>query len=462
MPKNKNNYWAERARKDKLKVINTGERGIDNLKRLLKLNLDDVERKINDFYKKYGDNPSEKMSHKEWEKHKAQLIKKAKSYPQDKTLQKLVKQNIPKYQIDRLRGLQIDLQMQLTEATIGQEKGIYNTLDDVAKVSQATLAKRFKDTFNLTFNTIASNKMKQILMSDWSGANWSERLWKDREKVGIKLTEVLEKGIPQGTSLQKMARELRDLTGESFNNAFRLIRTETSFIDSQVTFEGYEQARKELGLEYYMYDAFLDSRTSAICREMDGKYFKITEKEIGVNFPPMHPNCRSTTQLVLDDDDMKEPVKELTEFKDFGKFNRKAYGLATFVEANKGNQSDVDFSKRIYDKNTRRSFINMGSLTDEAKKMLKSETNEVKLSIETMIKNRLHHKDLSFYDYQKIPDILSNPSKMAYSFRDGKEDIILFNDKDKYYMLVVKTTNDKKENYIKSFRRLNEEEYNSY
>jgi hypothetical protein len=211
-----------------------------------------------------------------------------------------------------------------------------------------------------------------------------------------------------------------------------------------------------------MYDAFLDNRTSAICREMDGKYFKITEKKIGVNAPPLHPSCRSTTQLVLDDDDMKEPVKELTEFKDFGKFNRKAYGLASFVEANKGNESDVDFSKRIYDKNTRRSFINIGNLTDEAKKMLKSETNEVKLSIETMIKNRLHHKDLNFYDYQKIPEILNNPSKMAYSIRDGKEDIILFNDKDKYYMLVVKTTNDKKENYIKSFRRLNEEEYNSY
>ena len=30
---------------------------IDNLKRLLKLNLDDVERQIKDFYDKYGDNP---------------------------------------------------------------------------------------------------------------------------------------------------------------------------------------------------------------------------------------------------------------------------------------------------------------------------------------------------------------------------------------------------------------------
>lgn len=144
--------------------------------------------------------------------------------------------------------------------------------------------------------------MKQLLMSDWSGANWSDRLWHDREKVGKKLTEILEKGVVQGTSLQKMSRELRDITGQSFNNAFRLIRTETSHIDGQVTLEGYKQAGKELGLEYYEYDAFLDSRTSELCRNLDKKRFKVSDAEVGVNYPPMHPNCRSTTQLVLDED----------------------------------------------------------------------------------------------------------------------------------------------------------------
>lgn len=298
---NKNNYWAERARKDKIKVINTGEKGIDNLKRLLLLNLKDIESKIKDFYDKYGDNPAEKMSHKEWQKYKAQLNKMAKKNPQDSTLQKLAKQNIPKYQIDRLRALELDLQMMLTEATLGQEKGIYNTLNDVSKVSQATLAKRMDKALGLTFNAIAADKMKQIIMSDWSGAVWSDRLWKDREKVGKKLTEILEKGIPQGTSLQKMSRELRDVTGQSFNNAFRLIRTETSHIDGQVTLEGYKQAGKKLGLEYYEYDAFLDTRTSSICRELNGNRFKVSEAKVGVNYPPMHPNCRSTTQLVLDE-----------------------------------------------------------------------------------------------------------------------------------------------------------------
>lgn len=302
MPKNKNSYWTERARKDKLKVIKTGEQGIDNLKRLLLLNIKDVEKQIKDFYEKYGENPAEELSNKNWQRYKKRLRDMAKANPQDKTLQKLAKQNIPKYKIDRLRALELDLQMQLTEATNGQAKGIYNTLDDVSKVSQATLASRMDKTLGLTFNAISANKMKQILMSDWSGANWSERLWKDREKVGKKLSQVLQKGIPQGTSLQKMSRELRDLTGESFNNAFRLIRTETSHIDGQVTLEGYKQASKELGLEYYEYDAFLDTRTSSICRELDKKVFRITDAEVGINYPPMHPNCRSTTQLILDND----------------------------------------------------------------------------------------------------------------------------------------------------------------
>ncbi len=449
MPKNKNNYWAERARKDKLKVIRTGEQGIDNLKRLLLLNLKDVEKQIKEFYDKYGDNPAEELSNKNWQRYKKRLSAMAQANPQDKTLRKLAQQNIPKYKIDRLRALELDLQMLLTEATIGQEEGIYRALDDVSKVSQATLAKRYKDTFGLTFITIASNKMKQILMSDWSGANWSERLWKDREKVGEKLTEVLEKGILQGTSLQKMARELRDLTGESFNNAFRLIRTETSFIDSQVTFEGYEQARKELGLEYYMYDAHLDSRTSAICREMDGKYFKITEKEIGVNAPPLHVNCRSTTQLVLDDEDMKEPVKELTEFKDFGKFNRKAYGLADFAKRTEGNKKQqIKFARNFYDKNTLNSFYNIGDLTEEQKNILGAKTKNIKFSLDNMIKNRIEHPELNFYDYNKLNEIIAQPDKII---KDGENHIKLFKKMDnKIYEAVIKTTQDKKENYFNS------------
>lgn len=300
-------YWNRRARQDKIKVIKTAEYGVDNLKKLLKKNLDSVEKQIKEFYKKYGDEGkyAEQLSYAEFQKYKARLRLKAKQNPQDKTLQRLAKQDIPKYRIDRLRALQIDLQIQLTEATRGQEAGIYKTLKDVAKVSQATTALRFKKALDVAFDKIASRKLEKILSSDWVGnMNWSERLWKDRELVGKKVTDILETGLPQGKSMQDMARDLKDATQSSFNDAFRLIRTESAHVDGEVTLDSFRQAQEELGLEYYILDAFLDNRTSDICRKIDeemkkGKKYRIDEAVVGENYPPLHPNCRTVALLHL-------------------------------------------------------------------------------------------------------------------------------------------------------------------
>lgn len=302
-------YWTRRAIQDKKKVIRTEEIGIYNLKRLLKKNLDSVEREIKEFYEKYGDNPAEKLSYNEFQKYKAKLIRAAKKNPKDKTLQRLAKQDIPKYRIDRLRALQTDLQIQLAEATRGQELGIYKTLKDVAKVSQATTALRFKSTLGIAFDKIASQKMEKILSSDWAGSlNWSERLWKDREQVGKKVTEILEEGIPQGKSMQTMARELKEATHQSFNNSFRLIRTEAAHVDGEVLLESFRQAQRELGYEYYIFDATIDSRTSDSCEKLNNERIKIADAVIGENFPPVHPNCRST--CVLDENSINEDLIE--------------------------------------------------------------------------------------------------------------------------------------------------------
>ena len=311
MAKNSQEYWNERARQDKIKVIKTSEMGVNNLKKLLKKNLDSVEKQIKEFYKKYGEEGkyAEQLSYAEFQKYKAKLKLKAKQNPQDKTLQRLAKQDIPKYRIDRLRALQTDLQIQLTEATRGQEAGIYKTLKDVAKVSQATTALRFKKTLDVAFDKIASRKLEKILSSDWVGnMNWSERLWKDRELVGKKVTEILETGLPQGKSMQDMARDLKGATNSSFNDAFRLIRTESAHVDGEVLLESFKQAQRELGYEYYIYDAMIDNRTSDICKDLDGKRFKISEAVIGVNFCPAHCNCRST--CVLDESSINEDLIE--------------------------------------------------------------------------------------------------------------------------------------------------------
>lgn len=51
----------------------------------------------------------------------------------------------------------------------------------------------------------------------------------------------------------------------------------------------------EYGATEYEYVATLDNRTSATCKELDGQVFQVDDMRIGLNAPPMHPNCRSTT-----------------------------------------------------------------------------------------------------------------------------------------------------------------------
>ncbi|MCD8086928.1 MAG: minor capsid protein, partial [Clostridiales bacterium] len=74
-------------------------------------------------------------------------------------------------------------------------------------------------------------------------------------------------------------------------NARRLVMTECSYVANQGHLMGYQAA----GIEYYIYLATLDLRTSEVCRKLDGQRFPVAEATPGTNLPPMHPHCRSTT-----------------------------------------------------------------------------------------------------------------------------------------------------------------------
>lgn len=73
--------------------------------------------------------------------------------------------------------------------------------------------------------------------------------------------------------------------------ASRLIRTEVNHFSNQGFLEGYKAA----GIIRYRFMATLDLRTSAVCRQLDGKTFLVEEAKAGENLPPMHPFCRSIT-----------------------------------------------------------------------------------------------------------------------------------------------------------------------
>ena len=93
----------------------------------------------------------------------------------------------------------------------------------------------------------------------------------------------------RGESSEKLVKYITKKYGVAKSRAENLVLTERAFFSSASEQESY----KELGVEYQEFCATLDERTSDICRSMDGKVFKTSEIEIGVNAPPLHCRCRS-------------------------------------------------------------------------------------------------------------------------------------------------------------------------
>lgn len=152
------------------------------------------------------------------------------------------------------------------------------------------------------FAKINHEAVELAIKYPWSGAMFSDRIWDNKTKLTRELRNTITNGLIKGSSVQKMSRELKNNMDSSYKDALRLIRTETAHVVTEATAEGY----KKVDVDRYIYIGTLDSKTSKVCQSLDGKIFKLAEKQVGVNMPPMHPNCRSAIAPYLEDMKLNE------------------------------------------------------------------------------------------------------------------------------------------------------------
>lgn len=160
-------------------------------------------------------------------------------------------------------------------------------------------------------NFAVDNKMEleKVVQTLWDNrGSWRETVWcKDGlsgaqrvEKTMTKLQNKIEKGISdcvlRGASKDELVKELRSTFGVSFSEADRIARTELTYIQNQATKDSYIKA----GVKEYEFLAEIDDSTSDECAELNGERFSIEAAIVGVNYPPLHPNCRSTVLAVID------------------------------------------------------------------------------------------------------------------------------------------------------------------
>ena len=206
--------------------------------------------------------------------------------------------------IERFQNLQIEIDRMMADV-YRQEKKI-STNHYVNQYTESYYREIYdlkkRTGLDFSFSYVNDKELNRILRTNWSGANYSKRIWGNTRGLARELKTQMTLAYLTGKNESEIAGELANKYATGAAYARRLVRTESAYVSGQAQ----AAADQEAGIESYKIIATLDLRTSNICREMDGKEFAYKDMEVGVNYPPFHPFCRTTVLSELDDQNLGE------------------------------------------------------------------------------------------------------------------------------------------------------------
>lgn len=309
-------YWAERA----LDELLMGERSVidyeNSLLQAYTIALREIKKDIDAFFTRYA--RQHKISYaearkrlttpelKEFQSSVDKWLSEAKkgnwSYDYIRYLEKLLG---AKY-ISRLEMLEADVRYQIELL----QQGKYIDMTELMSINY--LASFYERSYTIAhgteigvrFNAVTKAGVEKAVKTKWSQYNYSQTIWNDRDRLVRALSTIIPQSFSRGLSSNQLGDMIAKEMNASRNRGRTLARTEVNYICNQADLDVY----KVIGIEEYEYLATLDLRTSEICRGLDGTVHKVAHAKVGVNYPPMHPNCRSTTVPKFSDELGEERV----------------------------------------------------------------------------------------------------------------------------------------------------------
>lgn len=301
-------YWDKRQRERERKVYKTTIQSEKALKiEIMKAQeriLADINNLIGKYMSETGLNYAEAQKklnsneYKVWRKDLEGYLKELKQY-KDINFEKYKEIKLEletlamKSRISRLESLIVQTNQVINKQKFEEEKEVANRVREIYK----TTFKSVQADIGLKgVNTILPLKqIERAIQYPWSGENFSERIWRNRDKLSRVLKTEITQSLIQGVNPQKLNKRIREQMGSGYKETQRLVRTELNYALNEATKIAYEEDE----IEEYEFLAEVDNRTSVICKELNGHIFKVKDAVVGVNYPPMHPNCRSTTIPVI-------------------------------------------------------------------------------------------------------------------------------------------------------------------
>ena len=227
-----------------------------------------------------------------------ELRKVLEARPNDPNIQRLLADlDSPAYsfRMKRLERLSNDLDRMRESIYHSEKTGSDAFYSDLMKDSY------YKATFDLQqqtglaygFSGLPESEIKHLQSFSWvgDGSTYSTDIWKNIGKLTSSIKDELLISLMTGRDTRETAQAIAERFNVGQNDARRLVRTESAFFHNQMELLSYEEA----DIEKYIFVAVLDKRTSRICQKHDNKVYDRDKATPGVNCPPMHPWCRSTT-----------------------------------------------------------------------------------------------------------------------------------------------------------------------
>lgn len=204
--------------------------------------------------------------------------------------------------ISRLESLQLQLQQHVEKLYGGQIEGFEQLIKETYRSQYYHSAFEVQKAFEIgfTIQALDEKKLTKIISKPWTadGRTFSQKIWRNRNMLIDTLHTELIQSIARGEGPNRIISAITRKMNTSRFNAARLVMTESSYFSAAAQKDMFG----ELDVERYEIVAVLDSKTSEICKSMDGKVFKMVDFQPGVTANPFHPNCRTTTAPYFDDD----------------------------------------------------------------------------------------------------------------------------------------------------------------
>ena len=115
------------------------------------------------------------------------------------------------------------------------------------------------------------------ITKDTAGLKFSERLYDDVEKLKTNVISEISRGIAQGNSYAEIAARVSEVTEISFNNAYRIARTEGGRVSTEAQIESMRDSTKQGADLLKRWDATLDDKVREVHIALDGETVEIEE-----------------------------------------------------------------------------------------------------------------------------------------------------------------------------------------